>query len=85
VAGIPANQNPAEIINMSLGGSGSCDPAYQAAITGATNRGTLVVVAAGNDSMNVANARPANCDGVVSVGATGITGAMAYYSNFGTR
>ncbi|WMJ67776.1 S8 family serine peptidase [Stenotrophomonas sp. 24(2023)] len=85
VAGIPANPNPAEIINMSLGGAGSCDPAYQAAITGATNRGTLVVVAAGNEGYNVSNSRPANCDGVVSVAATGITGAIASYSNFGTR
>lgn len=84
VAGIPANDNPADIINMSLGGSGSCDAATQDAIDAAVSRGTLVVVAAGNDEMNVSNASPANCNNVVSVGATGITGQMAYYSNFGT-
>lgn len=84
VAGIPANENPADIINMSLGGAGACDAVYQDAINGAVSRGTLVVVAAGNDEINVSGARPANCNNVVSVGATGITGQMAYYSNFGT-
>lgn len=84
VPGIPNNPNPADIINMSLGGAGACDAAYQDAINGAVSRGTLVVVAAGNDEINVADARPANCNNVVSVAATGITGAMASYSNFGT-
>ncbi|MEG2805477.1 S8 family peptidase, partial [Stenotrophomonas sp.] len=83
VAGIPANANPAEIINMSLGGSGACDPVYQAAINGAVSRGTLVVVAAGNAGGNVSNARPANCNNVVAVGATRITGGITYYSNYG--
>lgn len=83
VAGVPANPTPADVINMSLGGAGACDAAYQDAINGAVGRGTLVVVAAGNDGGNVAGARPANCNNVVSVGATGITGAMAYYSNYG--
>lgn len=84
VAGIPANTTPADIINMSLGGGGACDPVYQEAISGAVSRGTLVVVAAGNDEIDVSGARPANCANVVAVGATGITGQEAYYSNFGT-
>ncbi len=83
VPGIPANQNPAEIINMSLGGAGACSPEEQEAITAANSRGTVVVVAAGNDGGNVANASPANCSGVIAVGATGITGNIAYYSNYG--
>ena len=32
VSGIPANANPAKVINMSLGGSGACGTTYQAAI-----------------------------------------------------
>jgi len=83
VAGVPANPNPAEIINMSLGGGGACDASYQDAINGAVSRGTTVVVAAGNDTMNVANARPANCNNVISVGATGIEGGITWYSNYG--
>ncbi len=83
VDGVPANTNPADIINMSLGGSGACDAGYQDAISGAVSRGTIVVVAAGNDEINVSGARPANCNNVISVGATGVQGGMAYYSNFG--
>lgn len=85
VAGVPANANPAEIINMSLGGSGSCDGTYQDAINGAISRGTTVVVAAGNETDNASRYRPASCDGVVTVGATRITGGITYYSNYGTR
>jgi len=84
VAGIPANANPAEVINMSLGGGGACDALYQDAINGAVSRGTTVVVAAGNSASNAANFRPASCANVVAVGATRITGGIAYYSNFGT-
>lgn len=85
VVGVPANANPAEVINMSLGGSGSCDGTYQDAINGAISRGTTVVVAAGNETDNASKYRPASCDGVVTVGATRITGGITYYSNYGTR
>lgn len=84
VAGIPANPNPAEVINMSLGGGGACDPAYQDAINGAVSRGTTVVVAAGNQASNASGYRPASCANVIAVGATRITGGIAYYSNYGT-
>ncbi|KAF1014049.1 MAG: Extracellular basic protease [Stenotrophomonas maltophilia] len=83
VAGIPANINPAEIINLSLGGRGSCNGAYQEAVNGALSRGTIVVVAAGNQADNAANYRPASCEGVIIVGATRITGGITYYFNYG--
>ncbi|XQA77623.1 S8 family peptidase [Xanthomonas sacchari] len=85
VSGVPANQNPAEIINMSLGGGGACDSATQDAINGAVSRGTTVVVAAGNNTANAANFSPASCDNVIAVGATRITGGITYYSNFGAK
>ncbi|MGM9488585.1 S8 family peptidase [Ideonella sp. YS5] len=84
VSGVPTNANPARVINMSLGGSGSCDSTTQAAINGARGRGTVVVVAAGNSNANAANFTPANCAGVVTVAAVGRTGARAYYSNYGS-
>jgi serine protease len=84
VPGVPANLTPARVINMSLGGSGACDAASQNAISSARSRGTVVVVAAGNSNANASNASPANCSGVVAVGAVGRTGARSYYSNFGT-
>jgi serine protease len=42
------------------------------------------VVAAGNSAVNVSNASPANCSGVIAVAATGKTGARSSYSNYGT-
>jgi serine protease len=83
VSGVPANATPAEIINMSLGGGGSCDPLTQDAIDLAVANGTTVVVAAGNDDDNAANYSPASCNNVITVGAVGKTGKRASYSNYG--
>ncbi|KAB7765506.1 S8 family peptidase [Xanthomonas maliensis] len=85
VEGIPDNANPAEVINMSLGGGGACDAVTQAAINGAVARGTTVVVAAGNSASDAANFSPASCNNTITVGATRITGGIAYYSNYGSK
>jgi serine protease len=85
VDGVPDNTNPAEVINMSLGGGGSCDDETQVAINDAVSRGTTVVVAAGNEGDDAANYSPASCDNVISVGATRITGGITYYSNYGPK
>ncbi|WP_030240250.1 MULTISPECIES: S8 family peptidase [unclassified Streptomyces] len=84
VSGVPANTNVAKVINMSLGGSGACSTATQSAINGAVNRGTAVVVAAGNENQNVSNASPANCGNVITVAATNRAGGRASYSNYGS-
>jgi serine protease len=84
VAGVPANPNPAKIINVSLGGWGSCDITTQNAINQARARGAVVVVAAGNESVNASLVSPASCTGVISVAATNRSGGRATYSNFGT-
>ncbi|WP_369934023.1 S8 family peptidase [Xanthomonas tesorieronis] len=84
VSGVPANTTPAEVINMSLGGSGTCSTTYQNAINGAVGRGTTVVVAAGNSSANVSTSVPANCANVIAVAATTSSRAKASYSNYGT-
>jgi len=83
VSGVPANANKARVLNLSLGGGGACDSTTQSAINGARSRGAVVVVAAGNDAVNVSNASPANCSGVIAVAATGRTGGRASYSNYG--
>ncbi|MEL4893239.1 S8 family serine peptidase [Xanthomonas protegens] len=85
VAGIPVNTHPAQVINLSLGGGGACDAnsALGQAISGAIARGTVVVVAAGNSNVDVANISPASCPGVIAVAATGITSTRAYYSDYG--
>ncbi|HZF97566.1 MAG TPA: S8 family peptidase, partial [Pseudoxanthomonas sp.] len=83
VSGIPANANPAEVINLSLGGSGACGSAMQSAINGAVGRGSTLVIAAGNSNVNVSNASPANCNNVVAVASTTSTGARSSFSNYG--
>ncbi|ONF73871.1 S8 family serine peptidase [Amycolatopsis keratiniphila] len=84
VSGVPANANPAKVINMSLGGGGSCSSTYQNAINNAVGRGATVVVAAGNENQNASNSQPANCGNVVTVAALDRQGNRAYYSNYGT-
>jgi serine protease len=85
VDSVPANATPAEVLNLSLGGDGSCsqDPVTQAAIDGAISRGVTVVVAAGNSNDDAAYHSPASCKGVVTVGANGIDGAKSWFSNYG--
>ena len=84
VNNVPANANPAEVINLSLGGSGACSTSWQNAINAAVARGTTLVIAAGNDNSNVSNASPANCANVVAVGSITSTGARSSFSNYGS-
>jgi serine protease len=84
VAGVPANANPAEVLNLSLGGSGSCSSTYQNAINGAVTRGSTVVVAAGNSNADASGFTPASCANVINVAATNKSGTRASYSNYGS-
>ncbi|MGH8110217.1 MAG: S8 family serine peptidase [Arenimonas sp.] len=83
VSGIPANANPADVINLSLGGSGACGATSQAAINTAVANGTTLAIAAGNDNANVSGSSPANCANVVAVGSITSTGARSSFSNYG--
>ncbi len=84
VSGVPDNPNPARVINMSLGGGGSCSITMQDAINAAVATGAVVVVAAGNSDQNVSNFQPGNCNNVITVAATDQDGYKASYSNFGS-
>jgi serine protease len=89
VTGVPDNANPADVINMSLGGGpfalGACDGSFlENAIHDAIDAGAAVVASAGNNNADVAYYIPASCDGVISVAATARTGNKAWYSNFGS-
>jgi serine protease len=87
VVGVPNNPNPAQIINMSLGGGANCSqaPAYQEVIDQINAVGKIIVVAAGNENSDAAGSIPASCSGVITVGATDFANARAPYSNFGAR
>lgn len=82
---MPRNNTPAQVINLSLGGSGRCSRAYQSAINMVRQQGSVVVVAAGNERQNATNVQPANCEGVITVAASGESGNLSSYSNYGTR
>jgi len=85
VAGLPANPNPARVLNLSLGGSGACGTTTQNAVNSARSRNAVVVVAAGNSNADAGGFSPASCAGVISVAATDRYGSRSYYSNYGTN
>jgi serine protease len=82
VPGAPLNPTPAQIINLSLGGTGACSAAYQSAVTEILARGVLIVASVGNDGSNVA--APANCSGVLGVTGIRHAGTKVGFSNLGT-
>ena len=84
VTGVPANPNPVEVINMSLGGPASCGTDLQAAINLAVGAGVTVVVSAGNENVNAVAYEPANCANVIAVGATNRAGGKSSFSNYGS-
>lgn len=80
----------ADVINMSLGGNASCPSFYRDAIAQARAQGVIVVAASGNESRNdlgspTAVGTPANCAGVISVGALDARARQTYYSNSGPQ
>lgn len=83
VAGVPNNPFPAKVVNLSLGGPGSCSFAEQNAFNMLWNAGVTAVVAAGNSAQNAALYSPGNCNNVITVAANNRGGDLAYYSNYG--
>jgi serine protease len=89
VDGVPNNDNPADVINMSLGGRGESE-AMDEAVQDAVDFGTIVIVAAGNDNADAAEYTPANAPGAITVAALGNIGGdrevptRATYSNYGS-
>ena len=84
VPGVPANANPAKVINMSMSGQGTCGTIFQNAIDAVVSQGTVVVVAAGNDNQLASDYAPGNCNKVITVASTTRNGNLAYYSNYGS-
>jgi serine protease len=71
------------VINLSLGGSGTCSTTMQSAINGAVSRGTTLAIAAGNSNANTSNFTPANCNNVIAVASVTSTGQRSSFSNYG--
>ena len=81
-AGLPGSTTPAKVLNLSLGGGGSCTTAYQDTINEVTARGAVVVAAAGN-SAGRAVGTPANCPGVIGVAGVRHAGTKVGFSDLG--
>ena len=69
------------VVNMSLGGGRSTT--FDAATNKLVREGIVVVVAAGNENQDAANASPAAAELAIAVGATDIQDVKATFSNFG--
>jgi len=80
---VPKNPNPAKVINLSLGSSGSCNGVvYERFIPEIIAQGITVVAAAGNQE-GLPVSVPANCPGVIAVAAVRHTGTKVGFSNVG--
>lgn len=82
VPNAPANPNPARVLNLSLGGSGTCSAAYADAVSQINALGVVIVASAGNGS-GLAVSEPANCAGVIGVGGVRHEGDKVGYSDIG--
>ena len=87
VPGLPANANKAKVLNLSLGGTGTCGTTgtgalYRDAITQVNAAGSAIVVAAGN-SEGQAVGMPGNCPGVITVAALRHVGTKVGFSSLG--
>ena len=84
VPGVPANPNPARVINLSLGAEGTCPASYDDAITEINTAGAVIVAAAGNSTGHAVGA-PANCAAVIAVGGLRHVGTKVGFSDLGTE
>lgn len=85
VAGVPANPHPARVINLSFaGGKSVCGADLQQLVDKLTEKKIFVVAAVGN-TFGRKLAEPANCNGVISVGAVDAENHIEPYSALDPR
>lgn len=81
VSGVPANANPAQVLNLSLGSQDSCSAAYISVMAELIAANVVVVAAAGNDGLAVGT--PANCPGVLAIAGLRHVGTKVGFSDLG--
>ena len=85
VAGVPINANPARVINLSFaGGKPVCGDDLQQLLDRVAKKNIFVVAAVGN-TFGKRLVEPANCRGVISVGAVDAENNIANYSGLDPR
>jgi len=83
VTGAPDNPSPAQVINLSLGGTGACSAAQQQVVSEILALGVLIVASAGNEGGPVDS--PANCVGVAGVAGLRNVGTKVGFSSLGPQ
>jgi serine protease len=85
VPGVPPNPNPAHIINISFSGGGfTCAASTQVLVDRILSQG-IFIVAAGGNTFGKRLQEPANCKGVISVGAVNALLELESYSALDER
>lgn len=86
VSGVPDNPlaNRAKVLNLSLGGEGSCPLSYRDAVAEVNAAGAVVVASAGN-SAGHAVSTPANCPGVIAVTGLRHVGSKVGFADVGPQ
>ncbi len=82
---VPTNRNPAQVINISLGGDFNSS-IVQSAVDEARGRGAVIVAATGNSGRGGAEGgilSPAAAQGVIGVGSIGRDFTRSCFSNYG--
>jgi serine protease len=82
VPGVPVNNTPAKVLNLSLGVVANCETYIQSVVNEVRAQGASMVVSSGNGGSTKISA-PANCTGVVAVTAHTREGDNADYANVG--
>jgi serine protease len=83
VDGVPDNTTPAQVLNISLGGEGSCDSASADVTSQLASQGVLIVVSAGNEGGPVDS--PANCPGAMGILGLRHAGTKVGFSSLGSE
>jgi serine protease len=91
--GVPTNQTPAKVVNLSLGGAADeqgraiwvelIDELTQ--VNAAAYGNPILVTAAGNSNQSVESIVPANIPAIITVGGARFDGQRAEYSNWGAQ
>jgi len=85
VLGLPNNPHPARVINLSLAGGGTkCSPELQSLVDRLVDMNVFLVAAAGNN-FHKPLPEPANCSGVISVGAVDAENRIEIYTALDPR
>lgn len=86
VSGLPLNETPATVVNLSIGGPTECTVAWQRVIDELNALGIPFVIAAGNERTNALRSSPANCADVITVGSNTPDGDIdSSFSNYGLK